>query len=95
MLFDWFQMSSSTTVIVNASLGGMAPATGTRSYYMYTIDRNGYIKKYINGAYISRLDISAYASQNINTNGTDNRIGGYHYSGMMDEIRIYNRALST
>lgn len=74
MDFDYFQMSSSTAVIINASLGGAVPATGIWSYYMYTIDRAGYIKKYINGTYITGTDISAYATENINTAVADNRI---------------------
>lgn len=75
---------------------------GVWEHVVATFDRDGYVRLYVNGAESFSKDISSQSSCNVSnsflfTVGARND-GGYQdgfYNGIIDEVRIYNRALET
>lgn len=74
-------------------------STGVWQYITVVFDRSNLISFYKNGLLIGS---AAYSSGNTGTIDNSYNLnfgryqsGGYHFNGLIDEFRIYNRALST
>jgi Concanavalin A-like lectin/glucanases superfamily/Bacterial Ig domain len=73
--------------------------TGTWYHIAVSVDRAGLMKLYVNGAFVGQVSISAFSTTSI-TNSDSVRIGrdqsatSNYYNGAVDELRIYNSALS-
>ncbi len=71
---------------------------GTWEHVVATFDRDGYIRLYVNGTQSYSKDISAASACDLSnpypfTVGSRDS-GGTFFQGSIDEVRIYNRALS-
>ncbi len=96
----WFRCTvkgSTGDVYVNTPNGGYA--LGSWNHLVVTASRTGLFKMYINGQHVSSGDISGIG----NMDDTDNSlvIGSgsiwgtpYDYNGFIDEVGVWNRALS-
>ena len=88
-------ISNGTTRIT--SVYNSALSLNTWVNLISTVNRTGYITNYINGIYSSQTDITPFLGINI-TNSYNLKIGLYTdiyaFNGSIDEVRIYNRALS-
>ena len=88
------QISGPTKVILNGNPGGYL-TIGEWNCLVYTINRNGYVKKYINGALTGQTDISADAAVDMSTGASLYLSFLFQkFKGLIDDVRIYNRALS-
>jgi hypothetical protein len=67
------------------------PSTGIWHFYVYTFD-GSYLKAYLDGVMVS--SVTQTISMKVDTNPV--RIGGgnVYFNGTIDEVRLYNRALS-
>lgn len=75
-----------------------AVTPGVWEQVLVTVDRTGYLVIYVDGASKYQADISAHSSCsvtnafNLNVSG---RQGSYLFSGMIDDVRVYNRAITS
>ncbi|MGC9048729.1 MAG: LamG domain-containing protein [Patescibacteria group bacterium] len=77
---------------------------GNWHHAFVTIDRDGLMKLYVDGVLKGSIDVSAGAFNNYNTPypfgiGAYQNVGGtafdrHWFKGLIDEVRVYNRALS-
>ncbi len=80
--------------------GGLgAPVTpGVWQYISVTVQRNGNATMYLNGVQTSVANISSYSSCNLSNTYSFNigarENGSLIFNGSLDDIRVYNRALS-
>ncbi|MDP8231024.1 MAG: LamG domain-containing protein [Candidatus Gorgyraea atricola] len=86
------QISGTSKVIYNSNPGGTL-ATGAWNHLAYSVDRDGYVKKYINGVLTGQADISADADVSI-TNSSILYLSnpGQYWNGLIDDARIYDYA---
>ena len=71
-------------------------------HFVYQLDRDGNAKLYINNVLQSdQDDISASSAVNLSNSNTmaigriGNPVAGYYHNGLIDEVSIYNRLIST
>jgi Concanavalin A-like lectin/glucanases superfamily/Bacterial Ig domain/Purple acid Phosphatase, N-terminal domain len=85
-----FGATSKNVAVTNA-------VTGTWYHVAVSVDRAGFMKLYVNGAFVGQVDISAFSATSI-TNTDSVRIGRdqstNYYSGAVDDLSIYNSVLS-
>jgi hypothetical protein len=84
-----FSMCSATAI--NYLVISPRPSTGTWHFYVYTFD-GSYLKAYLDGVMVR--SVTQTISMKVDTNPV--RIGGgnVYFNGTIDEVRLYNRALS-
>jgi prepilin-type N-terminal cleavage/methylation domain-containing protein len=84
-----FSMCSATAI--NYVVISPRPSTGIWHFYVYTFD-GSYLKAYLDGVMVS--SVTQTISMKVDTNPV--RIGGgnVYFNGTIDEVRLYNRALS-
>ncbi len=76
---DFYQFESQTALAANQW-----------NHVLVTRGANGQLRMYING----KLDLAVYTTPPLMTGGTTRMLIGEGYSGLMDELVIYSRALS-
>jgi Concanavalin A-like lectin/glucanases superfamily len=83
------------TASMNLAVTNAVP--GTWYHMVVSVDRAGFMRLYVNGVLAGQVDVSAFSATSI-TNTDSVRIGRgqstNYYSGAVDELRIYNSALS-
>jgi prepilin-type N-terminal cleavage/methylation domain-containing protein len=84
-----FSMCSATAI--NYVVISPRPSTGIWHFYVYTFD-GSYLKAYLDGVMVS--SVTQTISMKVDSNPV--RIGGgnVYFGGTIDDVRIYNRALS-
>ncbi len=94
-LQSYFGGAAASTYVSSAS--SITVADNAWHYVVAVFNRNGNLQNYIDGLPNGSINISAENGYNVQTTQTLNIGGGYtpYFSnGSIDEVRIYNRALS-
>ncbi len=77
-------------------VGTLSPAVTNTNWHHVAMTHNASnnaLVFYINGA-VARSTTAAWSTDNVGTVNIGSRVGSYNWNGSLDDIRIYNRALS-
>jgi len=92
--------NGSVHIIGSPYQGNLAISGNNWHYAVYIVDRNGYFNTYLDGIQdTNKVNISSHSSEDWPQ--TDNLYIGcrdpasQHYAGFIDDVRIYNKTLSS
>ncbi len=80
-----------------ALLGGVVVNNGLWHHFLWVNDRDGNSSMYVDGVFDKEISMSAIgnlSAVNVFQIGADTIAGAYYFNGEIDEVRVYNQALS-